>query len=76
MRYDFYLPDYNTLIEYDGIQHFKNVPYFDKGGESLKSRKARDAIKNKYAEDNGYNLLRIPYTLSDEKAKETILNNL
>jgi hypothetical protein len=22
LRFDFYLPDYNTLIEYDGKQHF------------------------------------------------------
>ena len=24
-RFDFYLPDYNLIIEYDGEQHFKEV---------------------------------------------------
>lgn len=23
LRFDFYLPDYNIIIEYDGEQHFK-----------------------------------------------------
>lgn len=26
LRFDFYLPDYNCCIEYDGEQHFKNKP--------------------------------------------------
>ena len=28
LRFDFYLPDYNCCIEYDGIQHFK---YYNTG---------------------------------------------
>ena len=28
LRFDFYLPKYNVLIEYDGMQHFKPIIFF------------------------------------------------
>ena len=31
LPFDFYLPDYNTCIEFHGVQHYKPIPYF--GGE-------------------------------------------
>ena len=31
LRFDFYLPDYNILIEYNGMQHYIAVEYW--GGE-------------------------------------------
>lgn len=65
LKFDFYLTDYNILIEYDGEQHFKPVDFANKGiewatnlfNENLK----KDAIKNKYCEDNNIILIRIPY---------------
>lgn len=61
MSYDFYLSDYNILIEYDGEQHFKPVKVWG-GKEEFENNKKRDAIKNEYAKKNGIKLLRIPYT--------------
>jgi Zn finger protein HypA/HybF involved in hydrogenase expression len=63
LRFDFYIPTLNTLIEYDGKQHFE-VGYF---GEHHKTEKDlidtqyRDKIKTEYAEKNGFRLLRIPF---------------
>lgn len=34
LRFDFYLPDYNCLIEYDGQQHFSST--FGEGEERLR----------------------------------------
>lgn len=59
LRYDFYLPDYKILIEYDGIQHFQEVPYFR---DSLEEVQFRDNYKDNYAKEHNYKLLRIPYT--------------
>lgn len=60
MRFDFYLPDHNTCIEYDGIQHFKIIEYF--GGRSgFMKQKHRDKIKNNYCKENNIKLLRISY---------------
>ena len=60
LPFDFYLPELNMCIEYDGVQHFKVKSLF--GGESgLKSRQINDNIKTKYCEYNGISLLRIRY---------------
>lgn len=60
LPFDFYLPDYNTCIEYDGEYHYKAIGFFG-GEEKLKNTQERDAIKTKYCEDNNIKLVRIPY---------------
>ena len=69
-RYDFYIPLKNLLIEYNGIQHYKPSEYFG-GQNSFLLRKHYDWLKRKYARDNGYKLLTIPYW--DYKIIEEIL---
>ena len=59
--YDFYLPDFNLLIEYNGIQHYEEVPYFHRSPSSFDGQLTRDRIKKEYAEKNGIKLLVIPY---------------
>jgi hypothetical protein len=64
LSFDFWVPSKNTLIEFDGEQHYKCGGYLGKHKmtQSDFSRiKHTDAIKTKYAEDNGYKLLRIPH---------------
>lgn len=60
LKFDFYLPELNLLIEYDGEQHFKPIDFFG-GQKELVKRQKLDKIKNRYANDNGFKLLRIPY---------------
>lgn len=60
LPFDFYLPDYNTCIEYDGEQHFNPISKF--GGEvELELLKVRDQIKNQYCLNNNIGLIRIKY---------------
>jgi very-short-patch-repair endonuclease len=65
LRFDFYLPNYNLCIEYDGEQHFMESEAFHKGGESLENTQRKDQIKNEYCKNNNINLLRIPYWEKD-----------
>ena len=60
LPFDFYLPDSNTCIEYDGEQHYRPVDFFG-GEEYYQYILKHDEIKNKYCEDNNIPLLRIPY---------------
>ena len=60
LRFDFYLPDKNIIIEYDGEQHFKSIPMLG-GDEYLKNIQIRDTVKNNYCKDNHIKLIRIPY---------------
>lgn len=72
-RYDFYLPEYNRLIEFDGEQHYKEVNFFD--ARSLVETQAVDAIKNQYALDNGISLVRIPYWERNKITLDMILGD-
>ena len=75
LRFDFFLPKYNTLIEYDGMQHFKPIEYFG-GVESYNTLKSNDQIKNDYCKYNNIDLIRLPYTLSNNEIEEKILSSL
>jgi hypothetical protein len=61
LPFDFYLPEYNTCIEYDGEQH-KNLFGFEKNDDKLKIRIIRDDIKTKYCLEKNIKLIRINYT--------------
>lgn len=54
-KYDFYLPEYNIFIEYDGVQHFSGKIFDRKKAEILKS----DIIKTQYAEAHQIPLYRL-----------------
>lgn len=60
LRFDFYLPDFNVCIEFDGMQHFMPVDMFG-GEEEFKKLKVRDEIKNKWCELNNIKLVRFNY---------------
>jgi len=60
LAFDFYLPNENILIEYDGEQHFKKYR-FEKNENSLKERIIKDNIKDNYCRDKNINLIRINY---------------
>lgn len=62
LPFDFYLPDLNILIEYDGEQHFRPVTIWG-GEESFVRQQKLDKIKTKFAQDNNIKLVRIPYTV-------------
>lgn len=57
--FDFYLPDFNVLIEYDGEQHYKDTNEYFK--DSLKEIQIRDNIKTNWCIKNNITLIRIPY---------------
>ncbi len=61
LKCDFYIPSLKLIIEYDGEQHYRVVESWG-GKKAFQETQKRDAIKNKFAKDNGYHLLRIPYT--------------
>ncbi len=57
LPFDFYLPNDNIIIEFDGRQHFGETNYFT---YSFETTKYHDEIKNNYCKANGIYLIRIP----------------
>lgn len=64
LPFDFYLPDYNCCIEFDGEQHYRIVEYWG-GLDGFVSRVIRDTVKNEYCKDNNIKLIRIRYDQID-----------
>lgn len=77
LSYDFYLPQYNLLIECQGAQHERPVEYFG-GIKKFVIQKIHDTRKRKYAHDNNINLLEIWYYEENkiDKLLTQTLNNL
>lgn len=71
LPFDFYIPKYNTLIEYDGLHHFDPINGWG-GEEKFKLTQENDGIKNNYCKENNITLLRIPYTDSYDEIIRTI----
>ena len=55
---DFYFPDKKIAIEIDGLQHSKNINYFN---NNLIKNKLRDKNKDILCKKHGVQLIRIPY---------------
>ena len=75
LKFDFYLPEYNTCIEYDGEQHF-NRYRFELNDDKLGIRIKRDKIKNDYCFNNNIELLRIKYSDNIELSINEFLKNI
>lgn len=74
LPFDFYLPDYNTCIEFDGEQHF-NKFRFELDESRLIKTKKRDIIKNNFCEKNNINLLRIKFNQNIESILDIHFSN-
>lgn len=61
LPFDFYLPNYNICIEYDGEQHYKIARNFNLDVLDLMNIRYRDKYKTQYCESNNIKLIRIPY---------------
>lgn len=59
--FDFYLPELNLIIEYNGVQHYEYNPYFHHSKENFIYRKQKDEIKKEKCLSEGINYLSISY---------------
>lgn len=64
LRFDFYLPNNNILIEFDGRQHFEPVKFWSgmDAEKNYRLNQIRDKIKDDYCKEHNIELIRIPYT--------------
>ena len=62
--FDFYLPDNNICIEYQGQQHYYPIEHFG-GKDRFEEQVQRDLIKKEYCKNNNVILIEIPYWEKD-----------
>ena len=71
LRVDFYLKDFNAIIEFNGKQHYEPVKYFG-GEDKFESQIDRDNALRQYCNERKIKLIEIPY--NEINNIETILN--
>lgn len=76
MFVDFYIENKNSVIEYDGQQHYIFVKWFHKTEENFEKCKQRDKLKEKLLKDNGIKIFRILYSDDIISKLEEIINSL
>lgn len=80
LPFDFYLLDYNILIEYDGQQHFEPIDFAGKGEEWATQHflkvQLHDNIKTQYCNSKNIRLLRIPYFENTNQMLDNYLLNI
>ena len=76
LRFDFYLPAYNLIIEADGVQHYCEKAA--KPQRDVSGVKRNDRIKNNWCLQHNINLLRIRYIRGESKTQDIkcMLNDL
>ena len=69
LPFDFYLPNHNICIEFDGHHHFKPVTFggmsIERADKAFQILQVNDKIKTEYCSNNKINLIRIPYTIKN-----------
>jgi hypothetical protein len=78
LKFDFFVPSKNLLIEYDGAQHFYAgrvmAGQHTTTEQDLKDIQFRDGLKNEYSKNKNITLCRIPYT--EQESIPIILENI
>ena len=74
LPFDFYLPEYNTCIEFNGKQHYTYLKFFHKSKYYYKKQVKRDNIKKEYCANNNINLIVVKENENIEKVLTEKLN--
>lgn len=73
LPFDFYIPDLNLAIEFDGRQHFRDVDFGgNRDDKYFNDIKIRDTIKTEFCKNQGIKLVRVSYL--EFRQIETILS--
>ena len=76
LSFDFYVPDVNLLIEYQGEQHYLDVAFFNKKYHSMDITKKHDQMKKEHCQKNNIRLIEIPYYDFDKLNEQYILDKI
>lgn len=76
LELDCFDPELRIAVEYNGIQHYKYIPYFHKNKEAFLNQKYRDDMKKRICRENGILLIEVSHEIKLEDIKKYIENEL
>lgn len=74
-RVDFYIPELNAIIEFNGIQHYRSHHYFG-GNEQFIKQQERDQYVREYCKNNCLKLLEIKYDEDIDNCLNEFIRNI
>ena len=75
LELDCYNHDLRLAVEYNGVQHYKYVPFFHRNKDHFMTQKYRDDMKRRICREHNINLIEVPYTVRIENIKDFIIQN-
>jgi len=76
LELDCYSDTLRLAVEYNGIQHYKYVPFFHKNKEAFLNQKYRDYMKRQLCKENRIVLIEVPYDVKISDIRSYIINQL
>lgn len=76
LELDCYSKHLQIALEYDGPQHYVFPNHWHKTEKEFLNQVRRDRIKERLCREQGVWLIRVPYTVSNKKLKEFILERI
>jgi len=76
LELDCFNSELKLAVEYNGIQHYKFVPYFHRNKEHFQNQQYRDYMKENLCRDNNINLISVPYTVKLPDIKYHLVSEL
>uniref|UniRef100_A0A6C0ELC6 DUF559 domain-containing protein n=1 Tax=viral metagenome TaxID=1070528 RepID=A0A6C0ELC6_9ZZZZ len=76
LELDCYNATLRLAVEYNGVQHYKYVPYFHKNKEAFLNQKYRDELKRRMCRDNSITLIEVPYTVKVPDIRSFLIKKL
>jgi len=76
LELDCYSSKLRLAVEYNGIQHYKYVPFFHKNKEAFLNQKYRDYMKRQMCKENRIILIEVPYDVKISDIRSYIINQL
>jgi len=76
LELDCFNENLKLAVEYNGIQHYKYVPFFHSSKEAFQNQKYRDYIKRELCVKNNITLIEVPHYIEIDKIKNFIISEL
>lgn len=75
LELDCFNDELRLAVEYNGVQHYKYVPYFHRNKDHFMTQKYRDDMKRRICKENNINLIEVPYTVKIDDIASFIIQH-
>ena len=76
LELDCFDKEMKLAVEYNGVQHYKYVPFFHNNKEAFLNQKYRDQMKRQMCKENGVTLIEVPHIVKVENIKDFLVKEL